>query len=360
MLMPPFWELREPLRVSWEEISSPDNQVQELACGGEYLFARTPNALWRRHLESTQWEQLNLAEVPIHNYTLPTGQLHSLDTDDNQLYIACQRGVVSSSDWGNNFSWEYYWSWDPTIDIDCQNGYCWSLIDNWGSRSGLRHKTPDGQWENKSNGVSWHDIGLLSRAVIDTVDPANVAYAGYYRTIDGGENWTSWSSRVDFSANDSGTPVLYNDSWYSIDHGETWLPLGVQATTFMADQESDNVFALSPPYGVRRGHLDNWHYYGLAGKDLWSICADDRYVFVSDGNGKIYRARIDAVDTSIVYHQGAPVNAQWTEDGNQLVLSISGTVSGLTIHGQVRLDPPQAESLTASVLFIVLVWIPAI
>ena len=348
-LVPSFWELQEPLRVSWEEIESPTDQVHELACGSGYLFVRKLDALWRYHLETAQWEQLNLAQIPLNNYTLPANGLRNLDIDEDQLYAACKGGVISSSDWGNSFSWEYYWGWDPTTDIDCYNGYCWSLIDNWGGWSGPIRRTPNGQWAWRGHGIPWPAIGLLYRVVIDAVDSANIAYTSAYRTIDGGENWTPWSSFVDFVKNDDGAPVLYSGGRYSTDRGENWLPLGMQATAFAADQESDHVFALSPPYGVRRGHLDNWSYYGLAEKDLRSICVDDRYVFVSDESGKIYRARTDAADTPVVYRQGAPVNAEWIEDGDQLVLSISGTISGLTVRGQVRLDPPQKKSLTASV-----------
>lgn len=340
VLIPPFWELQEPLRVVWEETEAPSDQIQELACGGGYLFARTLDDLWRLNPNTAQRDQLD----PVY-----VGKIYTIDIDDSVLYVGGAKGVSSSTDWGSSFSPEYVWGWDPTIDIDCHNGYCWSLITKWGSWSGPIRKTPDGQWTWKGHGISWPSIGLLYRIVIDTVDPTNIAYTSSYRTTDGGENWIAWSSWAAFTKNDDGTPALYNYEQYSSDHGESWQPLGMYATAFAADQESDHVFALSPPYGVRRGRLDNWHYYGLAEKDLRSICVDDRYVFVSDENGKIYRAHTDAEDTPIVYRQGAPVNARWTEEGSQLVLSISGTISGLTINGQVRLDPPQGESITAYV-----------
>ena len=49
------------------------------------------------------------------------------------------------------------------------------------------------------------------------------------------------------------------------------------------------------------------------------------------------------------YHQGAPVTCDWSVSGNDLLISISGTISQLQVQGTVRLSPPDVNSLHAQV-----------
>jgi hypothetical protein len=50
-----------------------------------------------------------------------------------------------------------------------------------------------------------------------------------------------------------------------------------------------------------------------------------------------------------VYYQGAPVVATWETAGPNLLLTISGTISGLDVEGEVRLAPPDQDSIVATV-----------
>lgn len=49
------------------------------------------------------------------------------------------------------------------------------------------------------------------------------------------------------------------------------------------------------------------------------------------------------------YHQGNPVNATWAIQGDDLVISLSGTLAGLSTQGQVVLSPPVYRTLSATV-----------
>jgi len=49
------------------------------------------------------------------------------------------------------------------------------------------------------------------------------------------------------------------------------------------------------------------------------------------------------------YLQGAPVACTWTTSGDDLIISVSGTISTLEIEGEVRLRPPSGGSLQARV-----------
>jgi hypothetical protein len=51
-----------------------------------------------------------------------------------------------------------------------------------------------------------------------------------------------------------------------------------------------------------------------------------------------------------VYHQGAPISATWTNVGNVLVISFTGTISNLQVtKGEIRLSPPAQNQITAQV-----------
>jgi hypothetical protein len=50
-----------------------------------------------------------------------------------------------------------------------------------------------------------------------------------------------------------------------------------------------------------------------------------------------------------VYYQGAPVAATWETAGPDLLLSISGSISGLNVQGEVRFAPPNQDSSSATV-----------
>lgn len=48
-------------------------------------------------------------------------------------------------------------------------------------------------------------------------------------------------------------------------------------------------------------------------------------------------------------HQGAPVDARWTPDREQLVIELESTILGLQVQAEVRLSPPVGDSLSAAV-----------
>ncbi len=49
------------------------------------------------------------------------------------------------------------------------------------------------------------------------------------------------------------------------------------------------------------------------------------------------------------YYQGAPLAASWTVDGTNLVVSFTGSISGLQFTGQIRLSPPTSSSISGVV-----------
>lgn len=49
------------------------------------------------------------------------------------------------------------------------------------------------------------------------------------------------------------------------------------------------------------------------------------------------------------YFQGAPINADWRIEGDDLVVSFEGDLSALHVDGEVRLEPPGQDSVVARV-----------
>ncbi|MFB3764309.1 MAG: hypothetical protein ACE14P_03565 [Methanotrichaceae archaeon] len=53
--------------------------------------------------------------------------------------------------------------------------------------------------------------------------------------------------------------------------------------------------------------------------------------------------------TNGTYYQGAPVDATWSISGPDLVLSIMGTIDNLNVSSEVRITPPENNSISAHV-----------
>jgi hypothetical protein len=49
------------------------------------------------------------------------------------------------------------------------------------------------------------------------------------------------------------------------------------------------------------------------------------------------------------YFQGAPITATWWTNGADLLISFTATISALTVQGEIRLQPPGSNVLTATV-----------
>ena len=49
------------------------------------------------------------------------------------------------------------------------------------------------------------------------------------------------------------------------------------------------------------------------------------------------------------YHQGGQIRAAWRKEGADLEISFSGSISGLQAQGQIRLSPPQSNSISGTV-----------
>lgn len=49
------------------------------------------------------------------------------------------------------------------------------------------------------------------------------------------------------------------------------------------------------------------------------------------------------------YHQGGQIRAGWREEGGDLEISFAGSISGLQAEGQIRLSPPESNSIAGTV-----------
>lgn len=276
--------------TEWEQVASPGD-VKELVVLDDHVFARTDSILFSTRDCATRWytPTINVSSLP--------SRLYALDADLGTLYVATNRGVLMSEDLGENFAWSFYWTWDGTRDVDFQDGYGWNVVQNWGSRSGPNRKTPEGYWELRRGNIPWSRMSLYWVAV-DPLDPINVAYVGHdggpygswrFRTLDGGETWTSFGDRLILNAVLDSKPTAISYERFTQDRGETWQPLGIRARAVIKDEDTGLVVAAHRDGGVYIGRPGQWQFYGLMDQRMDSLAICERRLLASSENGNIFR-----------------------------------------------------------------------
>lgn len=92
--------------------------------------------------------------------------------------------------------------------------------------------------------------------------------------------------------------------------------------------------------------------YGSAGLQYAALHTESGYFRMNAGAGSAWGSSIVIVPciwSGGRYFQGAPTTATWRADGANLLISFAATVSTLSVHGEVRLEPPAQNALTATV-----------
>ncbi len=108
-----------------------------------------------------------------------------------------------------------------------------------------------------------------------------------------------------------------------------------------------------PHWGAERNHQLLEICYG-SGRDHPQYAA----LHVDSGYFRLVYGRTSGWGTSVVllpciwsggrYYQGARVKSQWQNEGDELVVSMSGTIAGLAVRCKVRLPPPDPAGRSAS------------
>ncbi len=83
-----------------------------------------------------------------------------------------------------------------------------------------------------------------------------------------------------------------------------------------------------------------------------ALHVDSSYFRMSTGPGAGWGTSVVLLPsfwTGGVYHQGGPVSYDYMTDGEDLLVTIDGTVSGLHSSGQIRLSPPSGGAVRAKV-----------
>lgn len=343
ILFPSFWEATiEP--PTWVQVLSYPAGARKLAVINDTIFAQTGQDVWKTSDMGTNW-----GHVPAN---LEQYCFHAVAADQGDLYLTCSDGILASSDLGETLSWSIRPSGGCT-GLDFKDGYGWATVADWGGVSGVIQKTPsDPFWRLRG---TWVD--QATDVVADSLDPLNIAYVftsdgsgtESFRTLDNGLTWAVISHQVLFSTVLEGRSTIFGASVFSEDRGQTWQPLGVTANALVEDEQTGILFAATTN-GVYAGLPGNWEPYGLAGEDIQSIAVCGRWLMALSNDGCIFKAAIGTTSSGSVYNQGAPVTASWQVAGSgDLVVSLEGTIAGLSIDGEIRLSPPEQDLLTARV-----------
>jgi len=357
VVTPSFWE--KVTETVWEDVSPPE-YVKQLISYNNSIYALTDSLLYKSEDSANSWQQ-----IPI---SLSTGKLNFMDIDQNKIYIACRNGIVVSENLEGDFSWSFHWTWDSCDEIDMQDGYGWCCIANWGSRSGLNRKTPDGDWvlapditTNPNIKSSGRPGGGGTDMAIDPIDPYNIMYINYVMTTDGGATWQHNPDEVILCTIWDDLSTAFGHYEYTDDRGQTWKTHGLDSVSAMVKGSDNLLYAASNDYnenhydgGIFRGVPNQWVSLGLKEFYITDIAVNADHVFAgilvgSPSNPDPDNVRRGTVSDSIIYHQGALINVTWQKQGNNLLLSYSGAISELSFAGTILLNPPAQNSINAEV-----------
>ncbi|MDD5294393.1 MAG: T9SS type A sorting domain-containing protein [Patescibacteria group bacterium] len=209
----------------WERVViAPEiGEIQDLVGTDEALFAITHEALYKSLDAGNTWENTTPSTYLEYKGRGKQGGFYSLDLDGKILYVGTKPGLMVSRDYVD-FAWEFEWGWDPVCDVDVEQGYGYMAISRYGSSSGIFIKTPGSGWMyNKGSSATM--------VIADPLQPDKVAYAHmgdfkYYRTRDGGQQWTALTdlpaTMVNVAVINNISCVVASDG-YSFDSGDTWL-----------------------------------------------------------------------------------------------------------------------------------------
>ncbi len=213
--------------VVWEFIPSPPVTMDELVGVGGALIARD----WMRYDLGWLYRSVDGGETwqPL-PYPKEAGAVYDMCVDGADLYLACDNGMLKSSDRGDRFTWEYHWHWDRTFYVSVTRGWGWAEIDNYGSASGPRRKEPTAYW--RSAGSKSEQFS----AIDDPEKLGTVAYSPFHgRSLDGGKTWVGCAHRVESAVLLGGQSAVFAAGFVSRDFGETWEPSGTSASEFAKD-----------------------------------------------------------------------------------------------------------------------------
>jgi hypothetical protein len=292
-------------RDFWQESSVPvisGEIVKEVKAVNGALFVRSYGAttpkLYKSSDLGTGWQAVNITQNI-------GGSLYGMDADEGKLYIATRNGILVSGDQGASFTWSLSWTWDGSTSVDMQNGYGWASIASWGSLSGPIRKTPQSSsWTLCRGDIPWSAMSASS-AVADPLDPYNIAYirnaGGGYRTVDSGLHWTVFPYAVIYTANINGKSVIYTQTAYSDNHGDTWNSLGVTAAAIIRDEATGLYFAAPIAGGIYVGQPGAWHAYGLSEHAVKSLSICSGKLFVVTSAGKVFSTKDDIANIALLY-----------------------------------------------------------
>ncbi|MFA6526538.1 MAG: DUF6242 domain-containing protein [Candidatus Buchananbacteria bacterium] len=288
--------------VNWQEMPSPVSSepsqiIHKLLFLRGEIFAVVQNSpyLYQSHDDGQSWQIVETG--------LNVGNFWDIDIDGANLYVGTGGGLINSTDGGNTFSWVFQWGWDPVSCVSFENGYGWGWIGNWGSRSGVWRKDPAADWVSVSRPNDGGMNGSLD-VFADPFDPEHIAYVEYcVMTTDGGQSWSSMSSsgNIIFVGKFGNQPLICTWSDYSLNRGETWLPVfsnnRYMVESFSIRSEDNLIFASVignlPIYGnkgvmvstlgaewVGLG-LDNLdgriNFINVQGNNLWAVAGNRIY-----------------------------------------------------------------------------------
>lgn len=309
----------------WQEKKYLTDGIVMMASNGDVVFLVAGDDLYRSNNGGDSWSKVNTGLSNIN-------KLNWVDFDGSEIYVSGGDGIIKTTGFNfTNWQWDFFWTWDPdyTWGVTVQNGIGYAGISSYGGMSGPI-KRESGIWIEKAGTPvitdSTYEHGTsLPTAKWAFMDPKNfdIAYIygerywswGFYRTMDGGENW-------DIKVTGSYNPIIYicvlngkthllTQSAYSNNYGNSWQNIGVDfgTTAYVTAYIKDEILYAARKfwdedkegysYDVLRGQINNWERIGLFTTErIKSLAVAQGYLIGTDGSN-IYRIAIDDIDISL-------------------------------------------------------------
>ncbi|MBI2100081.1 MAG: hypothetical protein HYT48_01940 [Candidatus Vogelbacteria bacterium] len=367
IIPPTYWELCY-LPISWAEMPSPippdqtNTRFTSLVCMGNKIFALVyygqpaSKLLLVSDDVGQTWQQLLSGDSNVNGSTLLS--FWGIAVDGDHLYIATTSGLLVSADEGRTFQWSFRWGWDPTISVSFAQGYGWITVGSWGSLSGVLRQLPNGLWSQDHN-PPWSGWG---KVFADYDDPANTAYVSSgYRTRDAGQTWSKRSPNDEstiFTGKLGGQAIVCSTESYSLDHGDTWQPLGNRLNYPLASgPDGQTLFAsyhgLPSPRVVSVGLLGGpWYPLGLVDSSVSSnpyLTTGLGKIWVSVGD-KLFAANLSDIVQTPVLRQGGQIKIGGVFGYHKrLLIDFSAALSNLDMSGRLDFSPPTKDGFTVTV-----------
>lgn len=353
--LPSFWldESQPPVVFFVKDFG--EDLVRDVAVCDGRLFVLTQSALYRSVDAGATWTVVSDSMSSMH---------FRLDVDGSAIYWTDWGTIYKSVDYGETRQTVYTWGWDPIPALDFCNGYGWAIVANWGAVQGAIQFRPDGtrQYLGAPTGRSYQ-----LAAFADPLRPDLAAFlitsdggrASYY-VSDSGETWTildrSYGLVRHVEALGSDSVRAFTRDYCTVDYGETWSSLPMDAVGFATDVQTSTTYASGDHGDIWKDRYgeNRWRRIGTGDLLFSKLAVLNGIVFGVSSDNRLYSVEESELVES--YYQGVPESFSYAASvvGETLYVDCKAEILGVQVDLDISFSPPAEGKFDARV------WVEAV